>query len=161
MRERLTAVITITRCACAAARGRNRRRAGQPGPPRGSCGSTAPSGTYRPRQRPQQQHLRSQHARPSRRNDTDCQDHSLAAVLWKHDLLPGPVHVTVWARRNWHHGADLTRLATASRWDTDPHATAAVARSIYGHFPTGGAPLWLGFKNVGTADPAAALAALA
>jgi hypothetical protein len=79
----------------------------------------------------------------------------------KRDMLPGPMHVTVWARRNRDHGADLARLATDSRWDTDPHAAAAVARSIYGHLPTGGAPLWLGFKDVGTADPAAALAALA
>jgi len=45
------------------------------------------------------------------------------------------MHVTAWARRNRQHGADLARLATAGRWDTDPHATAAVARSIYGHLP--------------------------
>jgi hypothetical protein len=42
------------------------------------------AGPTGPRQHPLQQHLRSQHARPRRRNDTDCQDHSLAAVLWKH-----------------------------------------------------------------------------
>jgi hypothetical protein len=55
----------------------------------------------------------------------------------------------------------LASLATASRWDTDPAATVAVARSIYSHLPPGGAPLWLGFKEIGNADPAAALAALA
>jgi hypothetical protein len=55
----------------------------------------------------------------------------------------------------------LAGLATASRWDTDPAATTAVARSIYSHLPPGGTPLWLGFKDVGNADPAAALAALA
>jgi len=49
----------------------------------------------------------------------------------------------------------------ASRWDTDPAATVAVARSIYSHLPPGGTPLWLGFKDVGNADPAAALAAMA
>jgi len=69
--------------------------------------------------------------------------------------------VTAWARRNQRHGAALAGLATASRWDTDPAATAAAARSIYSHLPQGGTPLWLGFKDVGNADPAAALAALA
>jgi hypothetical protein len=62
--------------------------------------------------------------------------------------------------RNQRHAAALTNLATASRWDTDPAATMAVARSIYSHLPPGGTPLWLGFKDVGNADPAAALTAL-
>jgi hypothetical protein len=61
-------------------------------------------------------------------------------------------------RRNQRHGVALTRMATASRWDTDPAATTAVARSIYSHLPPGGTPLWLGFKDVGNADPAIALA---
>ena len=69
--------------------------------------------------------------------------------------------MAAWARRNQRHGTALTRLATASRWDTDPAATTAVARSIYSHLPPGGTPLWLGYKDVGNADPAAALAALA
>jgi len=69
--------------------------------------------------------------------------------------------VTAWARRNQRQGPALTSLATASRWDTDPAAIMAVARSIYRHLPRGGTPLWLGFKDVGTADPAVALAALA
>jgi hypothetical protein len=77
------------------------------------------------------------------------------------DLLPAPRNVTTWARRNQRHGTALADLATASRWDTDPAATVAVARSIYSHLPPGGTPLWLGVKDVGTADPAAALAALA
>jgi hypothetical protein len=79
----------------------------------------------------------------------------------KRDLLPGPPLVATWARRNDHHGGRLAQLAKASRWDTDPQATAAVARSIYSHRPKGGTPLWLGIRNVGTEDPAAALAALA
>jgi 5-methylcytosine-specific restriction endonuclease McrA len=79
----------------------------------------------------------------------------------KRDLLPAPPHVTTWARRNQRHGTALASLATASRWDTSPAATVAVARSIYSHLPPGGTPLWLGFKDVGNADPAAALAALA
>lgn len=78
----------------------------------------------------------------------------------KRDLLPGPPHVIAWAERNQRHGAALAELATATRWDTDPTATVAVARSIYGHLPQSGTPLWLGFKDVGTADPAAAVAAL-
>ena len=78
----------------------------------------------------------------------------------KRDLLPGPAYVTAWVRRNQRHTAELTHLATASRWDSNPQATVAVARSIYGHLPNGGTPLWLGFKNVGRANPAAALAAL-
>jgi hypothetical protein len=79
----------------------------------------------------------------------------------KRDLLPGQPHVTAWAHRNQRHGAVLTQLARASQWDTDPAATAAVARSIYSHLPPSGTPLWLGFKDVGNADPAAVLAALA
>jgi hypothetical protein len=79
----------------------------------------------------------------------------------KRDLLPGPPHVTAWARRNQRHGTTLAGLATDSRWDTDPMATVAVARSIYSHLPPGSTPLWLGFKDVDNADPAAALAALA
>jgi HNH endonuclease len=78
----------------------------------------------------------------------------------KRDLLPGPPHVTAWAPRNKRHGVALAELAAASRWDTDPQAAVAVARSIYSHLAEGGTPMWLGFKNVGNADPAAALAAL-
>ena len=78
----------------------------------------------------------------------------------KRDLLPASPHVATWAHRNQRHAAALTNLATASRWDTDPAATMAVARSIYSHLPPGGTPLWLGFKDVGNADPAAALTAL-
>jgi hypothetical protein len=78
----------------------------------------------------------------------------------KRDLLPGPGHVTAWARRNRRQATALAGLATAARWDTDPAATVAVARSIYSHLPPGGTPLWLGFKDVGTADAATAVAAL-
>jgi hypothetical protein len=78
----------------------------------------------------------------------------------KRDLLPGPAHVTAWTRRNERYGTALAELATAARWDTDPAATLAVARSIYSHLPPSGTPLWLGFKDVGSADPATAVAAL-
>jgi hypothetical protein len=74
----------------------------------------------------------------------------------KRDLLPGPA----WARRNQHHDTALAGLAAAARWDTDPAATTAVARSIYRHLPPGATPLWLGYKHIGTADPATAVAAL-
>ena len=79
----------------------------------------------------------------------------------KRDLLPGPPHVTAWAHRNKDHGVALSDLARSSRWESDPEATAAVARSISSHLPEGHTPLWLGFKDVDEADPAAALAALA
>jgi hypothetical protein len=69
--------------------------------------------------------------------------------------------VAAWARRNQRHAGRLAQLANASRWDTDPHATVAVARSIDGHLPTGGTPLRLGIRNVGKGDPAAVLAAMA
>jgi hypothetical protein len=69
--------------------------------------------------------------------------------------------VSAWASRNQRHGAALTSLATANRWDTDHAATVAVARSIYSHLPPGGTPLWLGVKDVRNAKPSAALAALA
>ena len=78
----------------------------------------------------------------------------------KRDLLPGPPHVTAWARRNRRHSAALADLAAITQWDTDPIATVAVARSIYSHLPQVGTPLWLGFKDVGSADPAVAVAAL-
>lgn len=79
----------------------------------------------------------------------------------KRDLLPGLPHVTAWARRNHRHSGALAGLATASRWDSAPQATVAVARSIYSHLPLSGTPLWLGFKQVDNADLAAVLAVLA
>ena len=79
----------------------------------------------------------------------------------KRDLLPGPSLVATWARRNDHYADRLAPLARASRWDTDPEATAAVARSIYSHLPEAGTPLWLGIRNVGSVAPAVVLAALA
>lgn len=78
----------------------------------------------------------------------------------KRDLLPGPLHVSTWARRNQRHATDLAQVATLSRWDTDLKAIAAVARSIYSHLPPGGTPLWLGFKNIGNTGPGSALVAL-
>ncbi len=79
----------------------------------------------------------------------------------KPDLLPGPLHVTASADRNQSHGVALAELATAGRWDIDPQATVAVARSIYSHLPQGGIRLYLGFKEVGKAAPVIVLAALA
>jgi hypothetical protein len=78
----------------------------------------------------------------------------------KRDLLLGPPLVATWARRNHHHAGRLVQLAKASRWDTDPGATIAVARSTYSHLPRGGTPLWRGIRNVGREDPATAPAAL-
>ena len=78
----------------------------------------------------------------------------------KRDLLPGPAHVTAWTRRNQHYDTTLAALAAGARWDTDPAATIAVARSIYSHLSPSGTPLWLGYKHVAVADPATAAAAL-
>jgi hypothetical protein len=52
-------------------------------------------------------------------------------------------------------------IAEMSSVDTDPTGTLAVARSIYGHLPQGGAPLWQGRKQVMTLDPGLALDAMA
>ena len=79
----------------------------------------------------------------------------------KRDLLPGLPHVTAWARRNQRHDTAIAGLAAASRWDSAPQATVAVARSVYSHLPPGGTPLWLGFKKASNHDPAAVLAVLA
>jgi hypothetical protein len=73
---------------------------------------------------------------------------------------PAPAHVSALSHRNQHHAAALAELAAVSRRDTDPTATEAVARSINGHLPQRGTLLWLGIKNVASADPAGALAAL-
>lgn len=78
----------------------------------------------------------------------------------KRDLLPGPQFVTAWASRNHDKADGLAELARASRWETDRTGTVAVARSIYRHLPEGSTPLWLGPKNVGTADTTAIVAAL-
>jgi hypothetical protein len=78
----------------------------------------------------------------------------------KRDLFPGPAHVTVWARGNQRHDTALAGLATDTRWDTDPAATRAVARSIYSHLPRSRALLWLGYKDIAAADPAKVVAAL-
>jgi hypothetical protein len=79
----------------------------------------------------------------------------------KRDLLPGLPHVTAWACRNQRHGRGSCRPCRGQPAGQCPSATAAVARSIYSHLPRGDTPLWLGFKKVGNADPAAVLAVLA
>ena len=56
-------------------------------------------------------------------------------------MLPGPAHVTAWAHRNKHYDTALAGLATNARWDTDPAATVAVARSLYSHLPLTAPPV--------------------
>lgn len=95
----------------------------------------------------------------------ECGDLDGAAQILRARADAGD-EIAVWQLADLLAGGSLGGLParagpTANRWDTNPAATAAVARSIYGHLPPGGTPLWLGVKNVGNADPAAALAALA
>jgi hypothetical protein len=59
------------------------------------------------------------------------------------------------------HSPALTRLATASRRDIDPAATVASGPVDLQPPAPGRHPVVLGFKDVGNADPVAALAAMA
>ena len=51
----------------------------------------------------------------------------------KRDLFPCPPYVTASACGDQRHDGASADLATASRWDTDPQATVAAARSICSH----------------------------
>jgi len=79
----------------------------------------------------------------------------------KSDLLAAPSLVSTWARRNADSSVTLSMIAEMSSIDSDLTGTLAVARSIYGHLPQGGTPLWQGRKQVLTLDPGLALKAMA
>ena len=66
----------------------------------------------------------------------------------KHDRLPDPALVEVWADRNLEHEDTLAQLASACGWDSDAPGTLAVARSIYRHLPPGPAAFWRGAGRV-------------
>jgi 5-methylcytosine-specific restriction endonuclease McrA len=78
----------------------------------------------------------------------------------KSDLLAAPSLVSTWARRNVESSGTLSIIAEMSRVDSDLTGTLAVARSIYGHLPREGTPLWQGRKQVLTLDPGLALEAM-
>lgn len=79
----------------------------------------------------------------------------------KSDLLAAPSLVSRWARRNVESSGTLSMIAEMSSVDSDPTGTLAVARSIYGHLPQGGTPLWQGRKHISTLEPGLALEAMA
>ena len=79
----------------------------------------------------------------------------------KSDLLAAPSLVSRWARRNVDSSGTLSMIAEMSSVDSDLAGTLAVARSIYGHLPQGGTPLWQGRKQVLTLNPGLALEAMA
>ena len=78
----------------------------------------------------------------------------------KSDLLAAPSIVADWATRNRNHAGALATIAELSAVESDDEGTLAVARSIYAHLPSNGAPMWRGRKLVVIADPGLALAAL-
>lgn len=78
----------------------------------------------------------------------------------KSDLLAAPSFVADWADRNRDQARALTIIAEMAAVESDSRGTMAVARSIYAHLPPDGTPMWQGRKQVVSADPGLALAAM-
>lgn len=78
----------------------------------------------------------------------------------KRDHLAGPQLVQHWVERNRERAPDLVELATGYRWESDAPGVLSVARSIYGHLPSGPVPFWAGRKSIESGDALAALVAL-
>lgn len=78
----------------------------------------------------------------------------------KSDLLAAPSFVSDWAERNQAQAAALAMIAEMGGAESDSEGTMAVARSIYAHLPPDGTPMWQGRKQVVSADPGLALAAM-
>jgi hypothetical protein len=78
----------------------------------------------------------------------------------KSDLLAAPSFVSDWAERNQAQAAALAMIAEMGGAESDSDGTMAVARSIYAHLPPDGTPMWQGRKQVVSADPGLALAAM-
>jgi hypothetical protein len=70
-----------------------------------------------------------------------------------HDHLPALSHVDRWAGRLLASREDLADLAAASRWETNPVRSLALAHSCYAHLPPQ-TPLWLGTDEFTDDDPA-------
>lgn len=77
----------------------------------------------------------------------------------KSDHIPGPLPLRRWVDRLSAHRTDLARMAVAATWRTDRPRTVALARSLYGHLPTG-AVVWNSPEQVETADGGQLLALL-
>lgn len=78
----------------------------------------------------------------------------------KSDHIPGPLPLERWANRLSVHGSDLATIAVSTQWRTDRPRTVALARSLYGHLPTG-AVVWNSPEHVDTAEGTKLLALLA
>jgi 5-methylcytosine-specific restriction endonuclease McrA len=78
----------------------------------------------------------------------------------KSNLLASPSFVSEWANRNRDQAASLAMVGELAGVESDHEGTMAVARSIYAHLPSDGVPMWFGRKQVFSADPRLALAAM-
>jgi len=78
----------------------------------------------------------------------------------KRDILAASPHVARWTARNISRASDLLILAARIGWHSDPNAALAIARSVYGHLPSGGTPMWSGVHRVALGSSAEVLSAL-
>jgi hypothetical protein len=74
--------------------------------------------------------------------------------------LPAHTFVGKWTDRNLSRSDSLLMIAELSDTESDLIGMMAVARSIYGHLPKGGAHFWQGRKHVVTSDPRLSLEAI-
>lgn len=78
----------------------------------------------------------------------------------KSDHIPGPVPLERWVDRLSVHSGDLADVAAATKWRSDRLRTVSLARSLYGHLPSG-APVWNSPQKVAASDANALLTILA
>jgi hypothetical protein len=69
----------------------------------------------------------------------------------KSDHIPGPIPLRRWADRLIAYSADLADVAVASNWRTDRARSISLARSLYGHLPSGSL-VWNSPHNVTQAN---------
>lgn len=77
----------------------------------------------------------------------------------KSDHIPGPVPLERWVNRLSLHGASLVEVAAATKWRSDRPRTVSLARSLYGHLPTG-ALIWNAPEQVQSANASELVALL-
>lgn len=78
----------------------------------------------------------------------------------KSDHIPGLLPLEKWVDRLAAHSGDLAEVAVAVKWRSDRARTVSLARSLYGHLPTG-AVVWNGPERVEAANTNDLLALLA